>query len=426
MSIKLLKRKDFSLLIFGKLSSLLGSNMLQFALSLYVLSLTESATIFASILSITIFPRLLLSPIAGVFGDWFDRKKSIIILDLVNGIIIGVFGIIYFFNGELNLLSIYIFVILLEITEIFYHSSMSAVIPSMVEKDDLLEANSINSFVMHIGQLIAPTIAALIYGSYGIFTLFVINAVSFVGASLSKIGISIPKTNNGDKNLNLSTFKTDFIEGMRIIRSNEFIKTVISLASIINFVISPLFSIGLIFVIKQILKASDFQYGLFQMTYALSAIIAPLFAGAVIKRIKFGKICFIGFINISLLILIMSLVPSDILINNFEPNGFPYIILLVLTFIMGIIIVIVNIAIGTIFNQIVPLEAMGRTSTVLSLAVTILIPLGQMIFGFLYDYLAPSYVIIICGLILLITMLRYKTALFKYDAMGANSNEVSV
>jgi len=426
MSIKLLKRKDFSLLIFGKLSSLLGSNMLQFALSLYVLSLTGSATIFASILSITIFPRLLLSPIAGVFGDWFDRKKSIIILDLVNGIIIGVFGIIYFFNGELNLLSIYIFVILLEITEIFYHSSMSAVIPSMVEKDDLLEANSINSFVMHIGQLIAPTIAALIYGSYGIFTLFVINAVSFVGASLSKIGISIPKTNNGDKNLNLSTFKTDFIEGMRIIRSNEFIKTVISLASIINFVISPLFSIGLIFVIKQILKASDFQYGLFQMTYALSAIIAPLFAGAVIKRIKFGKICFIGFINISLLILIMSLVPSDILINNFEPNGFPYIILLVLTFIMGIIIVIVNIAIGTIFNQIVPLEAMGRTSTVLSLAVTILIPLGQMIFGFLYDYLAPSYVIIICGLILLITMLRYKTALFKYDAMGANSNEVSV
>lgn len=426
MSIKLLKRKDFSLLIFGKLSSLLGSNMLQFALSLYVLSLTGSATIFASILSITIFPRLLLSPIAGVFGDWFDRKKSIIILDLVNGIIIGVFGIIYFFNGELNLLSIYIFVILLEITEIFYHSSMSAVIPSMVEKDDLLEANSINSFVMHIGQLIAPTIAALIYGSYGIFTLFVINAVSFVGASLSKIGISIPKTNNGDKNLNLSTFKTDFIEGIRIIRSNEFIKTVISLASIINFVISPLFSIGLIFVIKQILKASDFQYGLFQMTYALSAIIAPLFAGAVIKRIKFGKICFIGFINISLLILIMSLVPSDILINNFEPNGFPYIILLVLTFIMGIIIVIVNIAIGTIFNQIVPLEAMGRTSTVLSLAVTILIPLGQMIFGFLYDYLAPSYVIIICGLILLITMLRYKTALFKYDAMGANSNEVSV
>jgi len=426
MSTKLLKRKDFSLLIFGKLSSLLGSNMLQFALSLYVLSLTGSATIFASILSITIFPRLLLSPIAGVFGDWFDRKKSIILLDLINGFIIGIFGLIYFFNGELNLFSIYIFVILLEITEIFYHSSMSAVIPSMVGKEDLLEANSINSFVNHIGQLIAPTIAALLYGSYGIFILFIINAISFVIASLSKLGVKIPKTNNSDKEFNIRTFKNDFLEGIKIIRGNEFIKTTISLASIINFVISPLFSIGLIFVIKQILHASDFQYGLFQMVYSLSAIIAPFFAGALIKKVKFGKICFVGFLNISLLILVMSLIPSDLLLNNFKPNGFPYIILLVITFIMGIIIVIVNIAIGTIFNQIVPLEAMGRTSTVLSLAVTILIPLGQMIFGFLYDYLAPSYVIIICGLILLFTMFRYKKALLKFDAIGANQNEVSV
>ena len=72
---KVNKTKDFSLLIFGKFVSLLGSNILQFALSLYVLAITGSAAIFASILSVSILPRLLLSPIAGVFGDWFDRKK---------------------------------------------------------------------------------------------------------------------------------------------------------------------------------------------------------------------------------------------------------------------------------------------------------------------------------------------------------------
>lgn len=75
MNLKPIKRKDFSLLILGKLVSLLGSNMQQFALSLYVLALTGSATIFASMLSISILPRIILSPIAGVFGDWFDRKK---------------------------------------------------------------------------------------------------------------------------------------------------------------------------------------------------------------------------------------------------------------------------------------------------------------------------------------------------------------
>lgn len=45
---------------------------------------------------------------------------------------------------------------------------------------------------------------------------------------------------------------------------------------------------------------------------------------------------------------------------------------------------------GTLFNQIVPLEYMGRTSTVFNLAVTVFIPIGQMIFGYLYDILLPS------------------------------------
>src|SRR5690606_26687109 len=95
MNFKLMKQKDFSLLILGKLVSLVGSNMQQFALSLYVLEITGSATIFASILSVSILPRLLLSPIAGVFGDWFNRKKTIVLLDFINGIILGIFALIY-------------------------------------------------------------------------------------------------------------------------------------------------------------------------------------------------------------------------------------------------------------------------------------------------------------------------------------------
>ena len=53
--------------------------MQQFVISLYVLALTGSATIFASMLSISILLRIILSPMAGVFGDWFDRKNYSII-----------------------------------------------------------------------------------------------------------------------------------------------------------------------------------------------------------------------------------------------------------------------------------------------------------------------------------------------------------
>lgn len=49
-------------------------------------------------LSISILPRLLLAPIAGVFGDWFDRKKTIVILDFFNGLLIAGYALVFFYK----------------------------------------------------------------------------------------------------------------------------------------------------------------------------------------------------------------------------------------------------------------------------------------------------------------------------------------
>ena len=127
MKLNLLKNRNFALLMAGKAVSLLGSDMQQFALSLYVLSITGSATIFASMLAISILPRLILSPIAGVFGDWFDRKRSIVTMDMVNSMLIGSYAVYFYLSGELSIFSIYLLVILLEITEIFFGAAMAAV-----------------------------------------------------------------------------------------------------------------------------------------------------------------------------------------------------------------------------------------------------------------------------------------------------------
>jgi len=102
MNVKLLKEKNFSLLMFGKFISLTGTQMQEFALSLYVLKITGSATLFASVIIVAMIPQLLLSPIAGVFADWLDRKKIIVYLDIISGILVGIFATIYMINGELT------------------------------------------------------------------------------------------------------------------------------------------------------------------------------------------------------------------------------------------------------------------------------------------------------------------------------------
>ena len=412
MDLTLLKNKDYSLLMIGKLVSLLGSNMLQFALSLYVLSLTGSALIFASMLSISILPRLLLSPIAGVFGDWFNRKKAIVFLDFINGVLIAAFALIFLLNGGLTLLLIYAFVILLEIIEIFFGAAMAAVIPSMVKKEQLFAANSLQSLVLNFGQLLAPTIAALVYGFAGMLIVLIVTALCFVLSAISEIFIRIPK-HTKQSTFTLSHFKTDFIEGVKIIKSSQFILTILGLVAIINFTISPLFSVGLTFVVKETLKASDFQFGLFQTIFALASITAPILLGLGKKTKNVGTLLFRSFLLLSIIVLLIAIVPSDLLLAYFAPNVIPFIFLLILLFFIGMLVTTVNITILTIFSQFVPLEAMGRASSVLTLASTLLIPLGQIAFGFLFDNLAASYVIIICGLILLGAVLLYRKRLLN-------------
>ncbi|MCF6465745.1 MFS transporter [Clostridium sp. Cult2] len=415
MNIKLIKRKDFSLLILGKLVSLLGSNMQQFALSLYVLELTGSATIFASILSISILPRLLLSPIAGVFGDWFDRKKTIVLLDLLNFIIIGIYAAVFSLKGSITIPMIYVLVILLEITEIFFGSAMSAVIPSMVDKEELLEANSFNSLVMNIGQLLSPVIGAVVYGTFGLKVVMIINSISFLISAISEMFINIPKKHKKPEKISMKAFKTDLMEGINIIKGNKFISTMISLGTIINFVVAPVFSVGLIFIIKEVLKATDFQFGIFQMVLSASMIAAPIFASGYIKKVKVGRLCYLSFISIALSILIMAVIPSKAILGSFKSNLIPYILLSIISFMVGVFATIANITMGTIFNQVTPIQLMGRTSTVFNLAVTVFIPIGQMLFGYLYDIISPSYVIAISGLILIVAVRRYKVALMKLD-----------
>lgn len=419
-----MKRKDFALLISGKFISLLGSNMQQFALSLYVLAVTGSVTIFASMLSVSIIPRLLLSPVAGVFGDWFERKRMAVSLDLASAVLISGYAALFMIQGSLSVGLIYVLVILLEVIEVFFHSSMSAVLPSIVEKDELMEANTFNSLVMNIGHLLAPVIAALFYGTFGLSVVFIINAVSFFASAATKAMIDMPKNTKMPEKVNFNAFKTDLKQGIDLIRKNKLISTIISLGTIINFSIAPLFSVGLIFIVKNVLKATDVQLGLFETVFSASMIATPLLCAPFLKKIKTGKLCFLSFIAVSLLVMLMVPVPSKLVLGLFKTNLVPIIILMLITFLIGVAATIANIAVGTLFDRTVPLEMMGRTSTVFNLAVTVFIPIGQMISGFLYDSVETSLVIAGSAVILAAGLFIFRSSLLNADTQESGTEAV--
>lgn len=412
MKSNLIKNVHFRRLIFGKLVSMLGSNIMQFALSLYVLSQTGSAALFASMLSISIIPRLLLSPFAGVVSDRFSRKTLIVSLDIMSGLVMFVAGLFWISQGQaLSILSIYIIIIALEMIEIFFHAAMSAVLPSIVKREELLQANSYQTVVLNIGQLLAPVIAALLYTYTDMLWILWINAGCFILSSLSEMTIAIPKTQKSAEKLSFKVFYQDTKEGLALIKKEKSISSMISLATIINFCIAPLFSVGLIFTIKTVLQVSDFEFGFYQMAISLSMIVTPLFAVGIIKKHQISTVFYRSFMALGLIILVL----ASILIPGFRawvnnPN-YTFYMILVLSFLTGVTVSIANLANATIFQKVVPLSMMGRTSAVLTLLVTVFVPVGQMIFGFLYDIMDASVVMMIAGIILIIAVRLHKKQL---------------
>ena len=101
---------NFIKLVIGQAVSVFGTALLRFALSLYVLDLTGRADIFATLFAISSLP-ILLSPIAGVIADRFNRKTLMVGTDIINGII-SFSLLLVFLANQANLVVIAIAMIL--------------------------------------------------------------------------------------------------------------------------------------------------------------------------------------------------------------------------------------------------------------------------------------------------------------------------
>lgn len=70
--------RNFTFLILGQVSSLIGNYTLKFALSMYVLEQTGSASIFATLLAVAMLPTILLSPFGGILADRANRRNIMV------------------------------------------------------------------------------------------------------------------------------------------------------------------------------------------------------------------------------------------------------------------------------------------------------------------------------------------------------------
>ncbi len=156
----------FSALWAGQLISLFGDRIHQIALAFLVLGATNSAIALGAVFVAATLPNLLFGPIAGTLVDRWDEREVIIVSDILRAAIVLLLPV----AALVNIVFVYPLVFLMTTVSIFFRPARVSMLPRIVEKEDLIVANS----AMWVGESFADI------GGYALAGLF----VAFLGTSL--------------------------------------------------------------------------------------------------------------------------------------------------------------------------------------------------------------------------------------------------
>ncbi|HCO70292.1 MAG TPA: MFS transporter, partial [Mesotoga infera] len=119
--------RNFWLFSVGRLVSLIGSGVQALAIPLYILDLTGSGTMMGTFAVITMLPRIVFGPIAGVLGDRFNRKLIMIYMDFARGA--AILAMAYLADAEALTISIlFIFQLLISTLDISFDPATAAML----------------------------------------------------------------------------------------------------------------------------------------------------------------------------------------------------------------------------------------------------------------------------------------------------------
>jgi DHA3 family macrolide efflux protein-like MFS transporter len=185
----------FTIVWIGQIVSVLASGMTTFALTIYMYQQTHSATAMAFVQVAYITPFLLMSPIAGVMVDRYNRKLMMMVSDIASGLAtLSVF--ILFTSGHLEYWFIYVASAVAGIGTTFQWPAYSAAISVMIPKEQYGRANGMMSLIESGPGVLAPLLAGAILPIVGIGGILFFDTITFGTAILALAAVFVPQPPN--------------------------------------------------------------------------------------------------------------------------------------------------------------------------------------------------------------------------------------
>lgn len=182
----------FTIIWFGQLISTLGSGLTGFALGIWIYETTGSETLFALNMLAWVLPNIILSPVAGVIADRWDRRLVMMLGDSLAAA--GtLFIVMMMLTGHLQVWHIYVAVFLDSMASTFQWPAYSAATTLLVPKEHLGRAGGMTQIAQAVSQLITPAIAGALYVTAGLWAIILIDLAGYAFALLTLLVVRFPQ-----------------------------------------------------------------------------------------------------------------------------------------------------------------------------------------------------------------------------------------
>lgn len=243
--------RTFATVWLGQFLSALGSSLTTFALGAYVYQTSGSVTGFALVSFFGMLPVVLLSPLAGVLADRWDRRKLMLLGDM--GASLGIFLIWGLFVGQdagwwtIKIWYFYGPLLIGSAFSTLCFPAWTSTVPLLVPRQHLGRASGMTELGAAISQIAGPLIASALLGFIGLQGILLVDALSYFFALAALFIVRFPQPPRTEARPGRRSLKADIEEGWHFIRERRglvglmaFITTGGFIVSMVMLLINPL------------------------------------------------------------------------------------------------------------------------------------------------------------------------------------------
>lgn len=387
-------QKDFLMVVVGQIISLFGNNVLRYALPLYLLNKTQSAALYGMVMAVSFLPMLLLSPVGGILADRVNKRNVMVCLDFFTAFLM-LFYVISVNSLPLVPLLIAVLMILYGVQGA-YQPTVQSSLPLLVPPDKLMAGNAVINMVNSLAGVIGPVLGGIIFGFFGIKPILYLSIVCFFLSAVMETFIHIPFEKRNFKGSVLSLVTSDLKESWQFIRQDRpEIGQVCLLLATINLIFSALVIVGLPIVVTSHLgfdqATGNRLYGYAEGALAAGGLLGGLLSGVIGHKLKVSQGSTLLFFCTA------TLLPMGLALRLPIGSVPAYLLIVCFCFIMMAISTLLSVEMITYVQKITPSNLTGKVMALLLCLVMSGNPIGQAVYGVLFQYFSTQVAYIYFG-----------------------------